>query len=115
VKEILKKDEIGSKPNKNGKLKDSDSLMDEIDLFFAADDLLPPCIESDGYDSEGDIHFLKELLIDDSIPFPNNESSDFEDDPLFSRPSPEPPDVEFCFDLEPDLISDVIAEEISDK
>nr|GEU83094.1 hypothetical protein [Tanacetum cinerariifolium] len=65
--------------------------------------------------NDRDIRFLKELLINYSITFPNNESSDFEDDPLFPRPPPEPPDVEFCFDLEPDLISDVIAEEISDN
>nr|GFB27296.1 hypothetical protein [Tanacetum cinerariifolium] len=38
------------------------------------------------YDSEGDIRFLEELLIDDSIPFPNNESSDSDfDNPLFPR------------------------------
>nr|GFC94544.1 hypothetical protein [Tanacetum cinerariifolium] len=37
-------------------VEDSDSLMDEIDLFFATDELLPPNIESDDYDSKGDIH-----------------------------------------------------------
>nr|GEX89436.1 hypothetical protein [Tanacetum cinerariifolium] len=47
----------------------------------------------------GDIRFLEELLIDDSIPFPVNEASDF-DNLSFPRPSPEPPDAEF--DLEPD-------------
>nr|GFA38635.1 hypothetical protein [Tanacetum cinerariifolium] len=72
-----------------------------IDLFLATDELLPPSIESDGYDSEGNIRFLEELLIDDSIPIPNNESSDFEDDSLFPRPPPKPPDVEFLFDFEP--------------
>nr|GEX61769.1 hypothetical protein [Tanacetum cinerariifolium] len=94
-------------------LEDSDSLMDEIDLFRATDELLPPNIKSDGYDSEGDIHFHEELLIDDSIPFPNNELSNFDhqDDPLFLRPPPEPLDVEFFFDSKPD----VIAEEILDK
>nr|GEV13596.1 hypothetical protein [Tanacetum cinerariifolium] len=64
-------------------VEDSDSLMDEIDLFLATDELLPPNIESDGYDSEGDIYFLEELLIDYSILIPENESSNFEDDPLF--------------------------------
>nr|GEW44949.1 hypothetical protein [Tanacetum cinerariifolium] len=53
-----------------------------------------------GYDSEGDIRFLKELLIDDSIPFPNNESSSFEDDLLFPRPPPEPPDAKFDLELD---------------
>nr|GEW31288.1 hypothetical protein [Tanacetum cinerariifolium]GEW40336.1 hypothetical protein [Tanacetum cinerariifolium]GEW40632.1 hypothetical protein [Tanacetum cinerariifolium] len=82
---------------------DSDSLMDEIDLFFATDELLPPNIESDDYDSEGDIHFLEELLVDDSIPLPENVSSNFDyhDDSSFPRPPPEPPDVEFYFDLKP--------------
>nr|GEW15555.1 hypothetical protein [Tanacetum cinerariifolium] len=83
-------------------LEDSDSLMDEIDLFLATDELLPPNIESDNYDSEGDIHFLEELLIDDSIPLPKNESSIFDHDNLsFPRPLPKPPDVESFFDLEP--------------
>nr|GFB07342.1 hypothetical protein [Tanacetum cinerariifolium]GFB07385.1 hypothetical protein [Tanacetum cinerariifolium] len=57
------------------------------------DNSIPRGIENFGYDSEGDIRFLEELLIDDSIPFPNNESSSFEDDPLFPRPAPEPPDA----------------------
>nr|GEU96076.1 hypothetical protein [Tanacetum cinerariifolium] len=83
-------------------VEDSDSLMVEIDLFFATNVLLPPGIESDGYDSEGDIHFLEELLVDDSIPILENESSDFDhDDPLFPRPLSELPDVEIFFDLEP--------------
>nr|GEV76707.1 hypothetical protein [Tanacetum cinerariifolium] len=59
-------------------VEDSDSLTDEIDLFLATDDLLPLSIENDNYDSEGDIHFLEELLVDDSIPLPKNESSDFD-------------------------------------
>nr|GEW42037.1 hypothetical protein [Tanacetum cinerariifolium] len=85
-------------------VEDSDSLMDEIDLFLATDDLLPPRIKSDGYDSKGDIYFLVELLVDDSVTFSENESSDFDhqDDPSFPRPPLEPPDVKFLFDLEPD-------------
>nr|GEX71603.1 hypothetical protein [Tanacetum cinerariifolium] len=87
-------------------VEDNDPLMDEIDLFLATDDLLPPGIGSDDYDLEGDIHFLEELLVDDSISIPKNESSDFDhyDDPSFPHPPPEPPDVEFFFDLEPELI-----------
>nr|GEZ82762.1 hypothetical protein [Tanacetum cinerariifolium] len=67
-------------------VEDSDSLMDEIDLFLATDDLLPPGIESDNFDSEGDIHFLEELLSDDSIPLPENESSNFDDQDDLSFP-----------------------------
>nr|GEV91612.1 hypothetical protein [Tanacetum cinerariifolium] len=93
----------------------TEEMRSEVDLFLASDNSIPPGIKNFNYDSEGDIRFFEELLIDDSILFPNNESFAFEDDPSFPRPPPEPPDVEFCFDLEPDLISDVIAEEISDK
>nr|GEX00786.1 hypothetical protein [Tanacetum cinerariifolium] len=62
----------------------NDPLLEEVDLFLAYDNSIPPGIENFAYDSEGDIHFLKALLIDDSIPFPINESpeSDF-DNPLF--------------------------------
>nr|GFA98713.1 hypothetical protein [Tanacetum cinerariifolium] len=81
-------------------VEDSDSLREEIDIFTGTNDLLPPGIKSDDYDSEGDIHFLEELLINDSVPLSENESSDFDhyDDPLFPRPPLEPPDVEFFFE-----------------
>nr|GEX68580.1 hypothetical protein [Tanacetum cinerariifolium] len=77
----------------------NDPLLEEVDLFLALDNLIPRDIENFGDDSEGDIRFLEELLIDDSIPFPVNKESDF-DNPSFLRPPPEPPDAEF--DLEPD-------------
>ncbi|GKD33987.1 hypothetical protein Tco_1249496 [Tanacetum coccineum] len=35
-------------------IEDSDSLMEEIDVFLASDGSIPPGIESDDYDSEGD-------------------------------------------------------------
>ncbi|GJZ93865.1 hypothetical protein Tco_0666068 [Tanacetum coccineum] len=35
-------------------VEDSDSLIEEIDLFLTSDDSMPPGIESDDYDSEGD-------------------------------------------------------------
>nr|GFB53495.1 hypothetical protein [Tanacetum cinerariifolium] len=67
-------------------------------------ELLHPRIESDNYDSEGDIYFLEELLIDNSIFILVNDSSKFDhhNNPSFPCPPPEPPDVEFFFDLEPD-------------
>nr|GEW12797.1 hypothetical protein [Tanacetum cinerariifolium] len=94
-------------------VEDSDSQREEIDIFTGMNELLPPSIESDDYDSEGEIHVFEELLVDNSIPLSKNESSNFDhhDDPLFPRPPPEPPDVEFFFDLEPnsgDVISAVI-------
>ncbi|GJW80012.1 hypothetical protein Tco_0143987 [Tanacetum coccineum] len=57
-------------------VEDSDSLMEEIDLFLASDDSMPPGIEIDDYDSEGDIRFLEELLSNDSPP-PNIPNSHF--------------------------------------
>nr|GEX87473.1 hypothetical protein [Tanacetum cinerariifolium] len=77
----------------------NDPLLEEVDLFLASDNLIPPGIENFDYDSEGDIHFLEELLVDDSILLPENELSNFDhhDDPSFPRPPLEPPDVEFFF------------------
>nr|GEZ25118.1 hypothetical protein [Tanacetum cinerariifolium] len=82
----------------------NDPLLEEADLFLDSDNSIPPGIENIGYDLEGDIHFLEELLINDSILFPNNEASDF-DNLSFPRPPPEPPDAEF--DLEPDSEEDI--------
>ncbi|GJX04671.1 hypothetical protein Tco_0190587 [Tanacetum coccineum] len=84
-------------------VEDSDSLMEEIDLFLASDDLMPPRIENDNYDSEGDIRSLEELLINDSLPLPENESSNLDhfNDPSSPRPPPEPPDVEISLIFEP--------------
>nr|GFB19592.1 hypothetical protein [Tanacetum cinerariifolium] len=48
---------------------DSDSFMEEIDLFLTPDDPMPPSIEDDE-DSEGDILFER-LLHDDPIPLPD--------------------------------------------
>nr|GFB80152.1 hypothetical protein [Tanacetum cinerariifolium] len=83
---------------------DSDSLREEIDIFTGTDDLIPPGSESDDDDLEGDIHFLEELLDNDSISLLKNQSYNFDhhDDPSFPRPPPEPPDVEVFFDFELD-------------
>nr|GFC84643.1 hypothetical protein [Tanacetum cinerariifolium] len=51
-------------------VEDSDSFREEIDIFTSTDDLIPPGIEKDDYDSEGDTHFLEELLSNDSISLP---------------------------------------------
>nr|GEX42208.1 hypothetical protein [Tanacetum cinerariifolium] len=92
---------IETLPSSTILVEDSDSLMEKINIFTGMDDLLPPGIESDDYDSEGDIHFLKELLVNYSISLVENKSSNFDhhDDPSFPRPPPEPPDVEFFFDF----------------
>nr|GFB40429.1 hypothetical protein [Tanacetum cinerariifolium] len=91
----------------------NDPLLEEVDLFLASYNLIPPGIENFDYDSEGDIHFHEELLSDDSISLFENESSNFDhhDDPSFPRPLPKPLDVEVFFDFEPnsgELISAVM-------
>ncbi|GJU03633.1 putative reverse transcriptase domain-containing protein [Tanacetum coccineum] len=85
-------------------VEDSDSHMEEINLFLATYDSMPPGIKDDDYDSEGDIRFLEELLNNDSLPLPENESSNLDhfNDPSPSRPPSEPPDVEICFDFKPE-------------
>ncbi|GKC06783.1 hypothetical protein Tco_0998393 [Tanacetum coccineum] len=50
---------------------DSDPFMEEIDLFLASDESIPPGIDSDYSDSEGDNLFLERLLHDDPTPFSN--------------------------------------------
>nr|GEU47322.1 hypothetical protein [Tanacetum cinerariifolium] len=52
----------------------NDPLLEEADLFLS-DNSIPPGIENFADDPEGDIRFLEELLIDDSIL--SHESSDF--------------------------------------
>nr|GEX42839.1 hypothetical protein [Tanacetum cinerariifolium] len=89
----------------------NDSLLEEADLFLVSDNSIPPGIKNVADDPEGDIRFLEELLIDDSILSHESYDSNFENNPSIPRPPPEPPDVESFFDLKPD----VIAEEISDK
>nr|GEZ09508.1 hypothetical protein [Tanacetum cinerariifolium] len=72
-------------------VKDSDSLMEEIDLSFTLDDPMPPGIEEDDYESERDILFLEELLDNYSLSLPVNESFRF-DILSSSRPPAKPPD-----------------------
>nr|GEX44372.1 hypothetical protein [Tanacetum cinerariifolium] len=52
----------------------NDPILEEANLFFDSDNSIPPGIKNFTYDSEGDIRFLEELFIEDSILFPNNES-----------------------------------------
>ncbi|GJU56522.1 hypothetical protein Tco_1230236 [Tanacetum coccineum] len=87
-------------------VEDSDSLMEEIDIFLAPDDSIPPGIENDDYDSEGDILFLEELLTNDSLSLPENESFHFDRYyvPSSPRPPEKPPDDDgIYFDIEPDM------------
>nr|GEX33245.1 hypothetical protein [Tanacetum cinerariifolium] len=72
-------------------VEDSDSLLEEIDLSFTPDYPMSSGIEEDDYDSERDILILKELLSNDSLSLPENESFHF-DIPSSSRPPTKPPD-----------------------
>nr|GEW15461.1 hypothetical protein [Tanacetum cinerariifolium] len=96
-------------------VEDSDSQREETDLFLDTDDLMPPDSENDDYDSEEDIHFLEEILSNDSIPLFENESSNFDhhDDPSFPRPLLEPPDVEVFFEPDLDVLTTKVVKGIS--
>nr|GFB11158.1 hypothetical protein [Tanacetum cinerariifolium] len=83
----------------------NDPLLEEVDLFLSDDSILPG-IENIVDDPEGDVRFLEELLIDDSILFHESSDFNFEDNPSISRPPLEPPDDNF--DLEPGVISAVV-------
>nr|GFC84864.1 hypothetical protein [Tanacetum cinerariifolium] len=72
-------------------VEDSDSLMEEIDLSFTPDDPMPPGIDEDDYKSERDFLILEELLSNNSLSLPENESFHY-DIPLSSRPPAKPPD-----------------------
>nr|GEW60785.1 hypothetical protein [Tanacetum cinerariifolium] len=70
-------------------IKDSDSRMEEIDLSFNPDDPMPPGIEDDDDDSEGDTLSLESLIHDDPIPL--SDTLDFSYDvriflPFFTYP-----------------------------
>nr|GEZ07484.1 hypothetical protein [Tanacetum cinerariifolium] len=89
---------------------DYDFLLGEADLFLF-DDSIPPGIKNVANDPEGDICFLEELLINDSILSYESSNSNFEDNPSNSRPPPEPSDDNF--DLDPEVIS-VVMEDIDE-
>nr|GEX15692.1 hypothetical protein [Tanacetum cinerariifolium] len=73
--------------------KDSNSLMEEINLSFTPDYPMPSGIEDDDYDSERDILILKDLLSNDTFSHPEIESFHFYI-PSFSSPPAKPPDGE---------------------
>nr|GEY75775.1 hypothetical protein [Tanacetum cinerariifolium] len=77
----------------------------KVDLFLS-DNSIPPGIENVADDPEGDIRFLEELLINDSILSHESSDSNFEDNPSNLRPPPEPPDDNS--NLEHEVISAVM-------
>ncbi|GJY15019.1 hypothetical protein Tco_0385441 [Tanacetum coccineum] len=98
---------------------DSDSLMEEINIFLTPNDSILPGIENDDYDSEGDVLFLKELLNDDSISRPEYESFhiDFYNVPSSPRPPEKPPDEDVYFDIDPDtrVLTTKVVDDIFDN
>nr|GEV27263.1 hypothetical protein [Tanacetum cinerariifolium] len=91
---------------------DPDNFSPEFETFYDhteeprsgntthADNSLP---EYDSFyfeiEPEGDIHFLDELLIDDSILYHESSNSTFEDNPSIPLPPPEPPEKGFDFEI----------------
>nr|GFD06113.1 hypothetical protein [Tanacetum cinerariifolium] len=72
-------------------VKDSDSLMEEIDLFCTLDYPMSPGIMDKDYDSKRDILIPKDLPSNNTLSFAKKESFHF-DIPSFSRPPAKPPD-----------------------
>nr|GEZ25333.1 hypothetical protein [Tanacetum cinerariifolium] len=91
-------------------IEDSDSLMEEIDLFLTPDDSMPPGIENDDNDSERDILFLEELLRNYSPLLPKNESFHFD---VPSSPS-KPPDDGIYFEPDTRLLTTKVVGDISE-
>nr|GEW39915.1 hypothetical protein [Tanacetum cinerariifolium] len=54
-------------------VEDCDSLMGEIDIFLDMDGLIPPGMENDDYDLEGDVLFLNNYLTMILFPLPNDD------------------------------------------
>ncbi|GKB80085.1 hypothetical protein Tco_0946980 [Tanacetum coccineum] len=77
-------------------IEDSDSLMEEIAIFLAPDDSIPPGIKNDDYDSMGYESF----------------HVDFYNVPSSPRPPENPPDDDVYFDIEPDP---KVVDDISDN
>ncbi|GJZ05950.1 reverse transcriptase domain-containing protein [Tanacetum coccineum] len=73
---------------------DSDFLLEETDAFVALDDSIPPEIDNEIYDSEGDILFLEKLLNDD--PTKDLPPKELNDDETKTTKSliKEPPELE---------------------
>nr|GFB27429.1 hypothetical protein [Tanacetum cinerariifolium] len=79
-----------SEETRSGNTTHANYSLPEYDLFCFK---FEPGIENIVDDPEGDIRFLEELLIDDSILSHESFDSNFEDNPSIPRPPPEPPDA----------------------
>nr|GEU53720.1 retrovirus-related Pol polyprotein from transposon TNT 1-94 [Tanacetum cinerariifolium] len=97
-------------------VEDSETLRKEINIFTGMNDFMPSGIKSDDYDSERDIHFLEELLSNDSISLLENESSNFDyhDDLSFPRPPSKPLDIEIFFKPDSGVLTTNVVKGISE-
>nr|GEY21978.1 hypothetical protein [Tanacetum cinerariifolium] len=88
--------------NNDDLLSDDESFEDieYVDASVPDPAIIPPGIEYVADDPDGDIRFLEELHINDSILSHESFDSNFEKNTSISRPPPEPPDDEL--DLESD-------------
>nr|GEU62437.1 hypothetical protein [Tanacetum cinerariifolium] len=113
---IINEERIKREHEEHISLMENDSQREEIDLFLDTGDLMPPGSKNNDYDSKRDIHILKELLSNDTPPLPKNESFNFDhdDDPLFPRPPPEPPDVDIFFEPDSDVLKTKAVKGISE-
>nr|GEY93879.1 hypothetical protein [Tanacetum cinerariifolium] len=75
-------------------VEDSDSFMEEIYLTLTPDDSMPPGIKNDDYDSKVDMLILEELLSNDSLSLPENESFHFDSPSSTRHPAKLPDDDE---------------------
>nr|GFA51217.1 hypothetical protein [Tanacetum cinerariifolium] len=85
----------------------NDPLLEEANLFLS-DNSIPWGIENVADDPEGDIRFLDELLIDDSILYHESSDSTFKDKLSIPLPPPEPPDKGFDFEIKISVVRSAI-------
>ncbi|GJU06543.1 hypothetical protein Tco_1122973 [Tanacetum coccineum] len=88
LEELNVENSIESFPPSHIPVEDSDPFMEEINLFLASDESIPPGIDSDYSNSKGDNLFLERLLYDDPTPLPD---------------IPSPTHVTFLFEEQHDL------------
>nr|GEX64057.1 reverse transcriptase domain-containing protein [Tanacetum cinerariifolium] len=88
---ITKTDDVLPSSDENNDDLSNDLLLGEADLFLVSDNSIPPVIKNVADNPEGDIHFLEELIIDDSILSDELSDANFEENPSIPRPPPEPP------------------------
>nr|GEZ89988.1 hypothetical protein [Tanacetum cinerariifolium] len=96
---VTKTDDVLPSSDENDDDLSNDFHLGEADLFLS-NNSMPPGIENVADDPEGDIRFLEELLIDDSILSHELSDANFKENPSIPRPPPESPDDNF--NLEPE-------------